>query len=709
MINVDVTIQHRKGSDKSIKKNFYMADYNMINDFLHTQDWNTILDKNDIDENYAKFLNIIHESIDRFVPEVSSGNKPRLPRHLKALLLKKKQLYKQSKLDSNAKDQYKFAEKAYKKMSREYFMNLENKVLTSGSAKLFFNFINKKLKCRNFIPPLLNQLDDSIVTDAADKAELLNNYFSQCYQNDDQGLDLDQFPPTSVQYQMPSITIEDSDIICSIKKLKNKVSRTPDGIPALYVKSTITNILHPLSILFKQSIAQCKVPSIWKISIIIALPKKGLRSLLSSWRPVAQTSIPCRLLESIVHCKLNMHLIDNNILSKAQHGFVARKSTMTNQMTMLNILTEKFDSKIQTDMILLDFSKAFDMVPHKKLMEIMTYYEVNNDLIRWIKNLFSERTQTTHVDGKFSNKSKVTSGVPQGSVIGPLSFNIYLNPILHKIQSIEGVFVIAFADDVKLISCDPKKLQYALDEIQQCCDIFKLKLNPDKSEHICFRMQQDHTYRICSKDIKKVTTTKDLGVMINNSLKWNLNSTKQSSKATVISFMILRTFNSFSCTPYVSAYKTFVRPHLEYNCAVWNSCNRNDIQILEKVQRVFTRRLLQKLNIKFSSYEERLNILNIEKLDSRRLRNDLVLVYKMLNNLIDMNFNEFFSMINLTYNLRRHKFTIAKPPVAKTNILRQYFKHRIVNVWNSLPAAIVEAESLEIFKYKLKSVRLGSF
>ena len=215
-------------------------------------------------------------------------------------------------------------------------------------------------------------------------------------------------------------------------------------------------------------------------------------------------------------------------------------------------------------------------------------------------------------------------------------------------------------------------------------------------------MRTEHRYFICSELITRVHHTKDLGILITDQLKWSTHIAKVKSKATCLSFTILRSFKTKSMQSYVLAYKTYVRPLLEHNSVIWNSCNIGDIKELEKVQKMFTRILLQRHNIKFSNYQERLQILNLHSLESRRMHIDLITVYKIINNLIDLSLEQFFTPISSSYNFRHHQFALRKSTSVKTNTLLNYFKYRIINNWNSLPSYIVNSESLVIFKNRLK-------
>lgn len=376
MINVVLNIEHDRSYDKRVKKNFYKADYLKINKFLQEQDWNSLLDSDDIEELYNAFVKQIQRSIEAYVPDQILTNKLRIPKHLKSLLLKKKKLYKNSKTNASAKEQYQKAENLYKQLSKKHRDSVERQVLSSGSTKRFFNFVNKRLKSRGFIPPLINPQNVSVVTDAVEKADLLNSYFSKTFQQDDEDISHQHLPNLEVGLDMPHVYVEQQDIRFAIRNLKSSVSKTPEDIPALYVKRTLTNLLLPLEIIYNKSLRQGKVPSLWKRAIVIPLHKKGIRSMPSNYRPVSLTSVFSRLLESIISRKITGHLTINNLLSKMQHGFMKRRNTSTNQLLMLNVLTQNFDKNIQTDLILLDFSKAFDVVPHTKLFSVLKCYGI---------------------------------------------------------------------------------------------------------------------------------------------------------------------------------------------------------------------------------------------------------------------------------------------------------------------------------------------
>ena len=688
------------------KRNFYKADYTIINEFLNHIDWSNVLKNDDIEVNYTSFIDILHQAVEIFVP-FNTPYKKRLPKNLKSLLLKKKQLYKLSKTMPSALLEYKRVDRLYKTMSKQHFHSEEHKILCSGSIKKFYNYVNNKLKTRSILPPLLH--NDEVITDAKEKADLLNCCFSKCFLLSDNDVPAIELPNHQLAHSMTDIHVSTLDVSASINKLKMSVSRTPENIPSLFVKKTARNLTYPLSIIFNQSLKQGKVPQNWTQAIVVPIHKKGLRSNPDNYRQVSLSSVFCRLLQNIIHKHISNHLTINNLISNSQHGFTKNRSTLTQQHLVMDLLSENICQKVQTEMIMLDFSKAFDKVSHIKLISVLKSYKINQTIIRWIHRLLKTRTQQTVVDNHFSTSIRVRSGVIQGSVLGPLLFNIYLNSLLIRLNENEYVKVFAFADDLKLISSSPRHLQQALYLVEEWCNLFKLQLNPTKSEHICFYERIHHNFFIGLDLIKTVETVRDLGVTLTNDLKWNLHTTKLTFKATSLSFVILRSFNSLSSTYFIQSYKSFIRPLLEYNTSIWNSSSISNIKAVEQVQRTFTRKLLQKLNTPFNNYDDRLKILNLESLQLRRLHFDLILVYKIIHGLIEINFNHFFELLTLSYNFRHHKFALSRQPAATGLTLNQSFKYRIVKVWNSLPAAVVESKNLFTFKCRLKTTNLEAF
>ena len=336
MVEFKLNIKPPKRSVPLKQRNFYHGNYEKINNFLLNSDWNSIFsDNSDIDQIYLEFTNIIHTSIENFVPLYKS-HKSSLPNHIKVLINIKKQLYKITRTDINVKTLYKDFDKMYKATISKYFINQERKITMSASKKSFFSYINRKLKSRSHLSPLINK-NNEIITDPVDKAELLNQHFESVFVKDnnikpklDHLQSLPDLPP------MESLQITTTKVNSAISKLKSSVAQTPDQIPSLFIKRTSSSLSKPFTLLFNLSLNLGRVPKKWKQANVIPVPKnKGVKTDPANIRPISLTPAPCRILESIVHDHLVDYLIPNHLISPSQHGFVRNRSTLTQQIHFL--------------------------------------------------------------------------------------------------------------------------------------------------------------------------------------------------------------------------------------------------------------------------------------------------------------------------------------------------------------------------------------
>ena len=322
----------------------------------------------------------------------------------------------------------------------------------------------------------------------------------------------------------------------------------------------------------------------------------------------------------------------------------------------------------------------------------------------WIQNYLIGRTQVTVVDAVHSDSVEVTSGVPQGSVLGPLLFVLYLQDLINTINiNCHNTTTYAFVDDVKLISDDAEDLQRALCIVDNWTSAWELTLNKGKSEHLTVREKSPQVFYIGTQSIPKVKSVRDLGVTLMNDLKWNLHINKIRSKANTLSHIILRTFTTNNTQLLINLFKTYIRPTMEYNTCTWSPYLKTRIKEAERIQKMFTRRVCQRANIRFTSYKDRLERLNLESLETRWIKNDLTFLYKIINNIIDMDHTKYFNFSRFgQYNLRRHSLHIARKKPPNTLCRQNFFSLRVIKHWNELPASIVLAPTLSIFKHKIK-------
>jgi len=457
--------------------------------------------------------------------------------------------------------------------------------------------------------------------------------------------------------------------------------------------------------MFKQLISVAYVPDLWKQAVVTPVHKKGPANVLTNYRPISVTCVACKLLERIVVQKIYAHLSYYGALSGDQHGFMRGRSTCTNLLECLNDVTLNMQDKCQTIVIYIDFSKAFDVVPHDKLFIKLHAYGIRGVLLQWLKNLFSGRTFCTKINNLLSAIAQLVSGVIQGSAVGPLMFLIYINDLVSLLTQY-GIRVKLFADDVKLYikivnHVDSYKLQQALSALCKWASEWQLGVSVDK----CCVMsigKGDITDQFCINGVQLpvVSTYRDLGIIISNDLSPSAHINDIVFKAHQRANLIFRCFVSHNTHLLLRAFVTYVRPLLEYNCIIWSPSHKCDIDLIEQVQRRFTKRLK---GFRHYPYEKRLQLLNIPKLETRRLQQDLIWCYKILFGHVSVNRDTFFELrVSAT---RGHPYKLYKHFNSST-VRCTFFADRVVNTWNKLPHPGVDFNSLNSFKRTLKNVDL---
>lgn len=439
------------------------------------------------------------------------------------------------------------------------------------------------------------------------------------------------------------------------------------------------------------------LPEDFKQANVSPIFKKGNRKNPENYRPVSVTSIPCKILESIIRDNMVKHLETNRLIAKEQHGFVRGRSCLTNLLETLDDITNSLDEGEGLDMIYLDYRKAFDSVPHKRLIHKVQNYGFGDTYINWIKDFLTSRKQQVFLRGHFSEPRDVLSGVPQGSVMGPLLFVLYVNDIPDVVSG----KVKMYADDTKLYDNhkNSKSLQRDLETLEQWSRKWLLKFNEAKCKIMYFgRDNPEHKYKIGTTELKKVTEEKDLGVHITNDAKPSLQCTEAAKKATQALGFVKRTFSHFDCSSFSTLYKTYVRPHMEFAVQAWNPYLRKDIDCLEKIQHRATKLVPQLRNL---DYEDRLKALNLTTLEERRARGDLIQAYKIITGKDNVNCEQFFTFRE-NADTRGNSMKVYKPRLKKSILQRvNFFSIRVVNAWNALPEEVISASTVNSFKNRL--------
>ena len=566
-----------------------------------------------------------------------------------------------------------------------------------------YKYVNKKLNGSNGIAPLKN-VSGEVVSDNFSKAELLNDYFSNVFVNDNGIID-EKWQIPKCGSTMNPVFVTPSIIRKSINRIKKTGGAGPDNLPSEFYKKCQQSIAYPLSVIYNISLQTGSLPLIWKCAVVTPVFKKGSPSDPANYRPISLTCIACKLLESCIKESLLSYLVNHKIISKHQHGFMSKRSTSTQLLECSLDWAVALNAKKPVDVVYLDYAKAFDSVVHSKLLYKLTCYGVCDMILVWLKDFLSGRSQAVRVGDCLSTFHPVISGVPQGSVLGPVLFVVFINDIVNS--SNDAVTVKLFADDAKLYTVisdesSAANLQSSLDYILSWSDHWQLKLSPSKCTvmHLSnpkagiSNSSSNATYSLSGLTLPSVLTVTDLGICFDTHFSFRPHVNHIVAKASQRAKLIRKCFTTRDPKLLSKAFSVFVRPILEFSSVVWSPYFKIDIKRIESVQKRFTKACLPKL-----SYNERLSALGLQTLETRRIMSDLTTCHKILNNNIDVDFNSFFYFSHNTHTRGNSK----KLAVCRTINIRDanLFHHRVVNCWNKLPDSVVLASTTSSFKAHL--------
>ena len=581
------------------------------------------------------------------------------------------------------------------------------------SPRFFYSYAKRLSKTKSSIAPLKRE-DGTLTTDNGEKAELLQSQYCRVFSDPDSG-DLQK----SLSWvEESTATLDDFDFTAEdIKAALSELdpsSAGPDGdIPAKILTGCKSSLCTPLFLLWEKSLEDGLTPPSLKMQFITPIFKRGNKTLAANYRPVSLTSNLLKTFERVMRNKLVEHLEENNLLPDSQHGFRKRRGCLTQLLDHMDDIFAELNSGNEVDVIYLDYSKAFDKVNHKILLAKLEKLGIKGKVLAWIKDFLSGRYQTVSVEGEKSSFEVVRSGVPQGTVLGPILFIVYVADLQHRVLHSK---IGTFADDTKLKKNilseeSPVELQEDLERVVEWSAANSMVLHEDKFEVVHYELNKTLLLRelpfhdeLCmyttpsGETISPTGTVRDLGILLSNDCSWTPHITKISSDARRMAAWVLRAFKDRSRTTMMTLYKSLVRCKLEYCSPLWSPYLIGDIQALESVQRYFTRRVedLAQFN-----YWERLKKLQLMSLQRRRERYTIIQMWKMYNgaspNCTTMRF----------YHHQRLGIKAEVPSLytgAQKSISTKYFHSfgiRAARLWNALPKEVNTAETLDSFKVML--------
>lgn len=680
-------------------------DLNSFNNEL-TDDY---VDKCDINVIWSSFTNIVHKSMDAHIPSKMSSCKVKLPwmtDKMRKKCNKKRKQYDKARRSGDFEQWDKFKEtrrkidKDLRKLRRKYISGICD-TLQTNNTKPFWRFV-KSIRREVFgVGPL--QTMGRIVSGAKEKAEALNSQFCSVFTNED-SLNIPQMDISSTP-DMPDIKVTTHGVEDLLKNLKVHKATGPDNVPARILKECSTAVAPILQKLFQKSLNSGTVPDDWRKANVSPVFKKGDRTLPSNYRPVSLTSIICKQLEHIIVSNIHKHFDRYSLLSDRQHGFRRGRSCETQLAGLADDLAKILDKRGLVDMCIMDFSKAFDVVPHQRLLIKLDHLGIRHNINRWIGSFLSNRSQNVIIDGKSSSSSPVVSGVPQGTVLGPLLFLAFINDLPECVKS----YIRLFADDLILYkqifsTSDCIALQEDINSLCAWESTWQMSFNKSK----CFIMRMthkkkfsQHQYYMGDSVLQEVKHHPYLGVELSNDFSWAKHITQTTNSSNKILGLIKRNFWNCSPSAKETAYKTLVRPKLEYASSVWDPYHKTYIESLEKVQRRAARFIKNDYQ-RSSSVTNMLKELKWDTLEDRRTKTRLVTIYKETHGIIPSNIHHLKADQSKPTTRSTHILNY-KVPQSQKDCYRFSLYPRTIPQWNSLPPELKTAPDTHSFKLLLNS------
>ena len=682
--------------------NFSKANYREINNFVLSHRKPSLDEFQSIDNHWDFIKGMLSEARRRYVPLVEvkpSKTASFLKASTKRLIHHKRRAWSQYTLNPSAVtlSAYKITRNKCNALvrsdRRKYQENLAHKFVSNPKA--LFRHHTGLLTSKQGVANL-NTGTGELTNGNKAAADLFSSYFASVFETDPQR-DVIGSPDTAVH---PPLFVTDDAVYSKLTALKTHKSPGLDGISPKLLKACALTLTPFLAALFNHSIQSGVVPTDWKHSVISPIYKGGDRSLPCNYRPISLLSVVSKILESIIDDALRHSLEATRQLHNAQHGFRNVRSCTTNLICALDDWTRSIDRGLGVDVVYVDFSKAFDKVSHRLLLNKLPTFDIPRQLLVWFENYLNGRKFQVRVYNELSDPRIVTSGVPQGSILGPLLFSLFINDLPDIFKSP----CLMYADDLKLwrtieTSSDHDCLQQDLNALTDWSVANKLPINFSKCKTLRIHSRCGPKYHLGNEQLSFTSHEKDLGTVVSNDLSLTRNCKRMVTLAKTRLALLRRTLGNLNKSLFTLVYKSLVRPCLEINIQACNPYTIGDCNLLDSVQ---YKAVMSIKGISSAQYMDRLDEMDLFPLSYRRLRGDLLLLYKTLHTPN----HSLTSLFNFAPRdgLRGHSLKLATQPSA-TEIRKHSFALRVCSTWNALPSWLVETDNFGEFKKGLDKLR----
>lgn len=701
-----------------------LGDYNKYRYLLRKSGLNDVVSNTDgnmdsiVDIISSNILDAAAKSIPNKLVTIRPLDPPWMHNEIRKLIRQRKRLHRQAKVTNNASKWAKFRRLRNKITNKirsakhNYEMGIAERLKNNTTdVKTWWKLSKQILNIdtnKEMIPPIT--YNDTVYDDNLDKAEIFNSFFIHQTQ-------LSGVPPLlpeviNPQYPaLESITITPIEVKDVLRNLNVTKASGPDLMSPRLLKEAANELCTPLSVFFNRLIQEGRFPLAWKLSNVVPVHKKDDQNIPDNYRPISLLSNLGKSMEKCVHKHVYNYCITNNIISPLQSGFVHGDSTTYQLLDLYNTFCEAVDSGKEVRVVFCDISKAFDRVWHDGLLHKLSCIGISGKLLNWFQDYLTDRKQRVVINGFASGFKPVIAGVPQGSILGPLLFLIYINDIVRTLNC----NVRLFADDTSLYvvvespATAANILNDNLTNVHNWADQWLVSFNPSKTESMVISRKRNKPLhpRLLMDNIlvNEVDKHKHLGIVFSNDCNWHVHIVAIANKAWQ-RINILRAFKfKLDRNSLERMYFSFIRPVLEYSGTVWDNCSNEDKKYIESIQ-IEAMRIVTGAT-KLCSIAKLYEDTRWETLQVRRNRQKLIIFYKMIYGLAPSYLNNLVPPLvqeTSRYSLRNAQN--VSPVYGNTNLYLNSFLPSVIRDWNVLPEEIRNSDSLLSFKLKLVGQRI---
>lgn len=700
-------------------RNFNNIDMNSLLADAHLMPWHQILFENDVDVMVNTFSNLITALYNRHAPlvtkRVTKKPAPWINNFLRGLQKERDIAYRRAKRTKSQDDW-----SAYKRLRNRTQQQFRN-----AKVRFYYRSFSSNLSTKSLWSKIkeLGIGKSNIESQISIDLDTINDFFVNIPVDLSGAIDYTNhltFAPSNnrPRHEFSFSHVSEAEVLSAILRVSSNAVGA-DELPIKLIKNILPVVLPFITAIFNKSLSSCSFPSVWKLAIIRPLPKTKSPLSPSEFRPISILSALSKCLERVAHQQLSSFIERNNLLCNHQSGFRSRHSTTTALLKITDDIRFSMDKSKATILTLFDFSKAFDCVYHPLLLKKMLQLGFSYNCVEWVKSYLSDRQQCVSADGKRSNWRPVTRGVPQGSVLGPLLFSLYLNDITSVINHSHYHL---YADDLQIYT------HFTLDNINYTTDNINLdiqaitdwayrhglQLNDSKTQTMFIGSSRltrnidistlprliinNHPLEYCSK-------VKNLGIILNKTLTWTEQVTEICNKvfASIHSLKRFALYLPFQIK--LILVKTLVFPHFNYCDAVINDMT---VELSDKLQRAQNYCIRFIFNLRRRDHVSPFfNQLSILKLHELRKYHVLMILHGILKSNTPSYLSDRFSFLSdISVRNTRHGALLLTIPIHRTLVYSKSFTISACRLWNTLPDSIKTIDNRDGFGVRVKDFLL---